>query len=524
MVFYSVEEQAGANNAFVTSGGEITYDDANGEIVMSDTSVWQHVAILKYDLTKAENPEVSITNTYTPATLDVTVTKKVPSGDTNREFYFKFTGDSLSNKVKVTDIHGNELVKKHNGWFVLKDSESAVLRGLEAGDVFTIEESYCYLDNDNQPVKDENNKKIAIEYDTTATSNKSVAAGSPKSFSYAVLNEDGKLVLRASSSNEKYVKLNDGVITDGQIDVTNTLSTTDLTVTKHVKDGNATAPSDNREFTFRLTVGTDTKDYKYVTFDKTVTPDATNKNVWTFTLQANDSIKISGIRLDDTDVKVEEVISDDHYTTTNTVDGNASPNGKVANVTPKNDGNTVVFTNTYNIPKLNSMTITKSVTGAFGERNKDFTFKVELKDKNGNAATGVSHSNLNNGTSLESFTLKHGESVTLYEIPVGTTITITEEDANEYKTSATGHKHSIKTSGARTFTYKVEEEGGVAVLKSLGEDSEGFTGTAITVTNNFDGNPDTGVLLDTLPYLILLAVAVAGGVLVVVRKRKHRDE
>ena len=49
-------------------------------------------------------------------------------------------------------------------------------------------------------------------------------------------------------------------------------------------------------------------------------------------------------------------------------------------------------------------------------------------------------------------------------------------------------------------------------------------GSAITVENNFDGTPDTGVLLDTLPYLILLAVAVAGGVLVVVRKRKHRDE
>ena len=62
------------------------------------------------------------------------------------------------------------------------------------------------------------------------------------------------------------------------------------------------------------------------------------------------------------------------------------------------------------------------------------------------------------------------------------------------------------------------------MLKSLGDDSEGFDGTAITVTNNFDGTPDTGVLLDTLPYLILLAVAVAGGVLVVVRKRKHRDE
>ena len=506
----------------MTAGGKITYDYANGEIVMSDTSVWQHVAILKYDLTEAENPEISITNKYTPATLDVTVTKKVPSGDTNREFYFKFTGDSLSNKVKVTDIHGNELVEKHNGWFVLKHGESAMLRGLEAGDVFTIEESYCYLDDNNEPVKDQNGKKIAIEYDTTATGNKSVAAGSPKSFSYAVLNENGKLVLRASSSNEKYVQLNNEVITDGRIDITNTLSTTDLTVTKKVESGNATAPAPaGAEFTFRLTVGTDTNDYKYVTFDKTVTPDATNKNVWTFTLQANDSIKISGIRLDDNNVKVEEVISDNHYTTKHKVNDEAEGDGKEATFsTLKQNSNTVVFTNTYSVPNLKSMTIHKKVTGAFGERTKNFTFKVELKDENDHTVD-VTHPNVAN---LSNFTLKHGQSVELKNIPIDTTITITESNADDYKTSATGHSQSVTGSNARTFTYKVEERNGEAVLVSLGEDSKGFDGNAITVENNFDGTPDTGVLLDTLPYLILLAVAVAGGVLVVVRKRKHRDE
>lgn len=64
----------------------------------------------------------------------------------------------------------------------------------------------------------------------------------------------------------------------------------------------------------------------------------------------------------------------------------------------------------------------------------------------------------------------------------------------------------------------------MATLVSTDTGAEAVAHNAITVTNDFDGNPDTGVLLDTLPYLILLAVAVAGGVLVVVRKRKHRDE
>ena len=75
----------------------------------------------------------------------------------------------------------------------------------------------------------------------------------------------------------------------------------------------------------------------------------------------------------------------------------------------------------------------------------------------------------------------------------------------------------------------MEGKDGNAVLKAknsiLGiEVDKTVKDNAIIVTNDFDGTPDTGVLLDTLPYLILLAVAVAGGVLVVVRKRKHRDE
>ena len=114
----------------------------------------------------------------------------------------------------------------------------------------------------------------------------------------------------------------------------------------------------------------------------------------------------------------------------------------------------------------------------------------------------------------------------LKNIPIDTTITITETNADEYKTKATDYGESKD----RTFVYEVVEgKDGNAVLKAknsiLGlEVDTPVKDNAIVVTNRFDGTPDTGVLLDTLPYLILLAVAVAGGVLVVVRKRKHRDE
>ena len=323
-------------------------------------------------------------------------------------------------------------------------------------------------------------------------------------------------------------------VTDAQsadIKLTNTYkpATTSLTVTKAATKDNVVDTA--TEFDFTLTLGSESKNVTWSKNENTGTTTGGNvtNTPYSFKLKGGESITFNGIRLDDTNVKVEEIINDNHYTTTNTVDSTASPDGKVANVTPMNGGNTVVFTNEYTTPKLPSMTIQKKVTGAFGERNKEFTFSVTLNHTNPALLNDVEFTGVTSTDSKESFKLKHGQLVTLKNIPIDTTITITETDANDYKTKATGHDKFVSGSSARTFTYEVVEKDGKAVLKAknsmLGLDvSEPVKENAIIVTNNFDGNPDTGVLLDTLPYLILLAVAVAGGVLVVVRKRKHRDE
>lgn len=188
------------------------------------------------------------------------------------------------------------------------------------------------------------------------------------------------------------------------------------------------------------------------------------------------------------------------------------------------DGNNpeVSITNTYTLNTTN-VTIAKKTTGAFADRAKAFKFTV----------SGLNEDATLEGTNVTGnygFTLSNGESVTIKNLKVGQTITITEDatDSKDYDTTDTCH-----TEKAKSFKYKVcfDETSGKIYLQALDAsgnaiDGKKITGEnlSITVTNNFDGNPDTGVLLDTLPYLILLAVAVAGGVLVVVRKRKHRDE
>ena len=519
VAFYSVEEQKDANNSFVTAGGRITYDDAKGEIVMSDTSVWQHVAILKYDLTEAEKPEISITNTYKPSTLDIQITKQVTSDDKTKDFKFKVTSVSFSTTDNVSLIDRNNASKKPQEWFYLKDGDSATLKGLKKDYIFTIEEE----------------KENSAEYDTTATENIAVEAGKTKSFCYKVVEEDGKLALQAVDEKTHNAVAGTRPITDGKVVVTNNAAATSLTVKKTVKNDNATAPA-GAEFTFRLTVSNDVKVYSKVKLTKdgndiTESSVQSNKYQWEFTLKNGGSVHISGIRIDDENVKVEEIISDSHYTTKYKVDSGVEVDRKEAAIPTttlsanQSSGTTVEFTNTYSVPNLNSMTIQKKVTGAFGERTKNFTFKVELSHATNPALlSGVEFTGVSDTDTKDNFKLKHGQQVELKNIPIDTTITITEEDAKDYKTSATGYSDSVTGSAKRTFTYKVEEQNGEAVLVSTDTGAAKVANNAITVENNFDGTPDTGVLLDTLPYLILLAVAVAGGVLVVVRKRKHRDE
>ena len=188
------------------------------------------------------------------------------------------------------------------------------------------------------------------------------------------------------------------------------------------------------------------------------------------------------------------------------------------------DGNNpeISITNTYTLNTTN-VTITKKTTGAFADRAKAFKFTVSNLNADatldGVAATG----------NRVAFNLANGDSKTIENLTVGTVFTI-EEDANDstdYDTTDTCHKEK-----AKSFKYQVcMGDDGKIYLQALDENGNAIADKTIkgeklgiTVTNDFDGNPDTGVLLDTLPYLILLAVAVAGGVLVVVRKRKHRDE
>lgn len=195
-----------------------------------------------------------------------------------------------------------------------------------------------------------------------------------------------------------------------------------------------------------------------------------------------------------------------------------------------------------------NVTITKQVTGLLGDTNKEFTFNVSITQKNGaDCSTGVKARKGNTEVSLNSFTLKHNETVTLENVPIGATINVTEVTPGEhYNVSATGHSDEQNGGSSVTFTYVAAANTATAgnadeadlMLLSMDEgtavdvDAVALTdatdktvpNNAITVTNRATLKPDTGVLLDTLPYIVILAVVAGGVALLMLRKRRKEDD
>lgn len=194
-----------------------------------------------------------------------------------------------------------------------------------------------------------------------------------------------------------------------------------------------------------------------------------------------------------------------------------------------------------------NVTITKQVTGLLGDTNKEFAFNVSITQNNA-ACTGVTAKKGDQTVSdLTNFTLKHNETVTLENVPIGATITVKESAPGEhYTVYSTGYNDGQNGSGEVTFKYVavantaaasdadeadlmlLSMEDGTAVdtdaVALADATDKTVPNNAITVTNHCTLFPDTGVLLDTLPYIVILAVVAGGVALLMLRKRRKEDD
>lgn len=169
------------------------------------------------------------------------------------------------------------------------------------------------------------------------------------------------------------------------------------------------------------------------------------------------------------------------------------------------------FENTYS---AGSLAVTKNVTGNMGDRNRYFKITVTLTGEGGknhaasypvtggsklvNGTGDATASTISIGTPTD-FYLKHDETFTIANLPYGVTYTVVEEDYSNdgYTTTTTYSDDTNKKIDTATDT--------------------------VTITNNKSATVDTGIALDSLPYVLLLAVSVVGMAAFVMKKRAERE-
>lgn len=166
------------------------------------------------------------------------------------------------------------------------------------------------------------------------------------------------------------------------------------------------------------------------------------------------------------------------------------------------------------VPASANLTVSKTVTGKLGDTNKAFTFTITKAD---GTAANITDTNIEISEADRAkvewkgngqFTLKDGASITFKNLPSGE-YKIVEDDyiGEKYETS-----WQIGTDGEvyeknRTATVTIDT-----------------TEQTVHFTNHRTLEPDLGVLLDTLPYIVILAVVAGGVALLMLRKRRKEDD
>ena len=151
------------------------------------------------------------------------------------------------------------------------------------------------------------------------------------------------------------------------------------------------------------------------------------------------------------------------------------------------------------------LTITKTVTGSFGDKTKDFTFRLNVEgaeatdeyswSKNGVPQANPLHSNA-------TFTLRHGDTVKIM-LPVHTDITISE---NNLDYSTRFRFNDTPASAGNTKTFRLIED------------------STLAVTNHLDAVIPTGVFYAEVGIAMMIFAAICLLAIPIILKRAHKTK
>ena len=186
------------------------------------------------------------------------------------------------------------------------------------------------------------------------------------------------------------------------------------------------------------------------------------------------------------------------------------------------------FVNTYSAGALN---VTKTVSGNMGDKSKEFEITVTFKAPTGTKVmsdiTYNDHSTYDEENKVyvpstivagtEGWTeksvkilVKDGETVTFTNIPVGVTYEVVETDA-----AAQNQKDDDDNVIADSAEYKATYANATGTIDVDGETA--------SVTNTKNGEVDTGITVDSLPYVLLMGIVLLAGAAMIIKRRAHNN-
>ena len=161
-----------------------------------------------------------------------------------------------------------------------------------------------------------------------------------------------------------------------------------------------------------------------------------------------------------------------------------------------------------------SIKLKKLVTGSMGDKQKKFHFTISIEKDDENVTFKVGNASKTGSATVD---LANNEESTLTEIPVGANVTITEDDysGSRYTTS-----YQIDNVGNNTDANG-DENSRVAEISNI-QAKDNASAHEVVFTNNKEAIPDTGITLDSLPFITLLALSIAGGIFYLLCRYKKR--
>lgn len=166
-------------------------------------------------------------------------------------------------------------------------------------------------------------------------------------------------------------------------------------------------------------------------------------------------------------------------------------------------------------PNAKSLVIKKVVSGATADKSKDFTFKLTFTK----ASTETS----------QSITGKIGETSKIFVYGQETTITLRHDQSLVFDTIPAGTRYKLVETGSQGYTASAAYKENGASKTQAGAVSTNFTQDSIlvgekpndnTITNNLPDVTPTGLLIDNLPFILMIGLGLAGFVVLSKKRRQ----